>query len=93
MTKKPPKIELTFGKNDEDIYRWILEKDVSNATFIKRLLRDKMNEENGLIVSRNVESSPVAVSQVIEPETENESDPGEKPAFGFMNKMGVGKEF
>lgn len=91
MTTKPPKIELTFGKNDLDLYVWIVEKNLSNATFIKRMLRDKMNEEKGAIVTRSVvESSPV----VVEPEIEPASDPGEgKPAFGFLNKMGAGKEF
>lgn len=87
MTKKAPKIELTFGKNDIDIYNWIVWKDVSNATFIKRLLRDAMNAENGVsVVKPVVESVPVT----IETETVQEET---KPAFGFMNKMGVGKEF
>jgi len=85
MTNKPLRIELTFGKNDEDIYNWISEKDIANATFVKRLLRERMNEENGLIVARPVvESKPVVVEQEIEPEIEQEK---EKPAFAFMEKM------
>lgn len=81
MTNKPPRIELTFGKNDEDIYNWIKSQGISNATFVKRLLRERMNEENGLIVARPVvESKPVVVEKEIEQEKEN-------PAFAFMAKM------
>lgn len=91
MTKRPPKIELTFGKNDLDIYQWILEKDFSNATFVKRMLREKMNEENGLTIARNVPGAIVSSSAMIEPETQPEES--EAPSFGFMGKMSGGRDF
>ena len=88
-----PKIELTFGKNDQDLYTWILEKDISNATFVKRVLRDEMNRENGAFTERpRVESVPV-MEKVTEIKIEPEND-GEAPKMGFLNIMqGEGKSF
>lgn len=88
MTKRPPKIELTFGKNDLDIYQWILEKDFSNATFVKRMLREKMNEENGLTIARNVVKTHFDSLPIIEPEIQPEES--ETPSFGYMDTMNNG---
>lgn len=81
-----PKIELTFGKNDQDLYSWILGKDLSNATFVKRVLREEMNRENGAFTERpRVESAPVIENiSTITIEPENEPD---APKMGFLNAM------
>lgn len=81
-----PKIELTFGKNDQDIYTWILEKNLSNATFVKRVLREEMNRENGAFTERpRVESVPAienTTTITIEPENEPEA-----PTMAFLGAM------
>ena len=47
-----------------------------------------MNAENGDVVTRHVvDDESLAVSSVIDP------DPEEKPSFGFLGKMGAGKDF
>lgn len=85
MKQRAEKIELTFGKNDADIYRWILEQDLSKATFIKRILREKMY---------GMEYTKPVVMNEWQPETVSEMDhQEEKPSFGFVSNMGEGRDF
>lgn len=85
---KTPRIELTFGVNDEDVLAWIDSKGVSKATFVKRLLREKMNEEMGGVVAP-ASVIPQRVTH-IEPEFEPEPENTGVKKFGFADKMNAG---
>lgn len=94
---KPPKIELTFGKNDQDLYNWIESQGVSKATLVKRILRDAMN---GVPTNqaRNVPTlEPMSIDsdELKEQLKQQNNEPTnvKKNDFGFADKMGGGMDF